>query len=274
MDFIIPTLTATAATLKIAESRGILEKKTKMIKKFLFNGKLNIVVLGCGGIGKTTLGYILTNEPSKISTVYNETRTIKKLKVGNDIIGNFWIAPGQKTRIDQYWPHLYDLINANKVQGLIYLCSYGYHSIADIDNYKQTKYYKKGMTKAKFLEVYFKKKRNEEIKILKTLKTRIIDTKKPIWMCTLVTKQDLWWKDHSNVQKHYTKGAYSRVIKEIKRQKGEKNFTHEYLSTSLIINNLKFGKTIMAKTVSGYDEQIRMPHQDQLVNFVTEKVIE
>ncbi len=53
-------------------------------------------------------------------------------------------------------------------------------------------------------------------------------------------------------------GKYNSYIEEIARKRGERNFAHEYLSTSLTISNLGTGaEELLAPTAEGYDQNIQ-----------------
>jgi hypothetical protein len=96
-----------------------------------------------------------------------------------------------------------------------------------------------------------------------------MDAKKKIWMITLVTKQDLWWKDRNEVRRHYMEGPYNEQIKEIANKRGQQNFAHEYLSASLVISNLGTGAgELLAPTTGGYDQNIQFANLRQLFDAV------
>src|SRR5205085_734665 len=138
------------------------------------------------------------------------------------------------------WKTLYQNLAAGKSGGVINIVSYGYHSFTP-DSYKETKYYEDPMTPAQFMTAYLNNRRARELQIMKDLTPRLIDAQKNIWMITLVTKQDLWWDRRRQVQQHYTQGEYNSYIKQITLKRGANNFTHEYLSASLLISNFRTG---------------------------------
>lgn len=105
-------------------------------------------------------------------------------------------------------------------------------------------------------------RKQEEIERLKEIVIPVKMAKAiPTLMLTLITKQDLWWEGREAVKSHYQNSAYNDVIKEIVETRGTANFSHEYLSTSLIINNFKSGANELLKPVSaGYDQALQFGH--------------
>lgn len=82
---------------------------------------------------------------------------------------------------------------------------------------------------------------------------------KPIWMATLVTKQDLWWPQRGAVRSHYEAGAYSQAIRELASAIGERNFQHEFIPVSLTISSLcSQAGTVLVPTAAGYDLPIHL----------------
>lgn len=88
-------------------------------------------------------------------------------------------------------------------------------------------------------------------------------------MITLVTKQDLWWNDRLDAQRFYTEGEYDEYIRRIVHDRGAQNFSHEYLSASLVINNLvtAAGESL-SPTTGGYDQNIQYAHLQRLLETV------
>lgn len=87
----------------------------------------------------------------------------------------------------------------------------------------------------------------------------------PIWMVTLVTKQDLWWKERAKVQDYYVKGEYGMAIDELASAIGHRNFQHEFIPVSLTLSSLasRDGQ-VFAPTTAGYDMPL---HQRYLLSM-------
>jgi len=263
------TIVSTINTgIEIYEASKKVQSKVKMFYKYLTDGKVNVVFFGPGGVGKTTLALFLTDNDNFRKPEYIESGRDEKIKIGKNIIGNYWVAPGQTRRIEKYWPQIYRAISAGKTKIIINIVSYGYHSIEQsITSHKELKdYYKSGMNEERFIKVYLEKRREEEIRIINELKHRIKDTKVEIKMITLVTKQDIWWNEREIVKEYYLKGDYNEAIDEIIRHKGASHFEHSYISTSLLSNNFKIGTDINKNVTEGYDESIRISNNRNLLN--------
>ena len=256
MDFFI-TVGAISSAITIAEQGNKLKKSLNKIIHFIANGKCRIIIFGSGGTGKTTLAYVLANKEIT-DFQYKETINIEKVELNSNIYGHYLVAPGQERRIDRYWPELFRKIGSDKVNGIINVVSYGYHSI-DIGNesYKTSTYYNNEPDEASFLTNYLKIQQEKEIKYLKKAAEHIKNTEKKIWMITLVNKQDLWWDNKEEVKDYYLNGEYNSIIEDIYKSKGEMNFVHEYVSCSLFNSNFKIGNDFAKKTIQGYDEPLK-----------------
>ncbi len=130
------------------------------------------------------------------------------------------------------------------------MVSYGYHSFREI-GYMSNELYQKGMTVEEFVEIYTEKCKQKEINQLKEISTPIKMSKAvPTLMLTLVSKQDLWWQDRDVVTEHYSNLEYADNIQEILSTRGTANFSHEYISASLIINGFISGTGEPLKPIS------------------------
>lgn len=123
------------------------------------------------------------------------------------------------------------------------------------------------MTEAEFLAEYLTARRKIELDTIRDLTSRLIDAENKVWMITLVTKQDLWWKERETVREHYTVGEYNDCIEKVLAQRGRQNFQHEYLSASLVLSNFRAGdEGILVPITEGYDQNLQFVHLDHLAN--------
>lgn len=260
---------ALSSTITILETSKKVNSKTQMLYKRLREGKVRIGIFGAGGTGKTTLAYSLAGKLDELSLEYTETPTAEEVNIGKNVIGNYWIAPGQEERIQTEWPQMFREITNGKITGIINVVSYGYHATDPrIPWTGLNKYYTTGQSKADFLKKFQEERLKIELKFLEELVPRIKDSKKKIWMITLVTKQDLWWQDRLIVQDYYTKGIYNEKIQEIQGQKGKEHFKHDYLSASVVINSLRIGSDIFVENSQGYDVPLQNSNLLMLLNQI------
>jgi hypothetical protein len=267
MDFFV-VLGGVSSAITIADQRKKIQSKIATYQRYLVEGKLTVGVFGAGGVGKTTLAKYLTGDSTYIHPAYEESATDEKKKIGKNIIGHFWVAPGQERKMDTYWPEMYREISRGKVQRIINVVSYGYHSVDPKINYTEMKnYFEEGISQEEFLMKYLEDRRKLEIKTIADLSHRIKDSKNPVSLITLVTKQDLWWKDRDSVSEHYLNGAYNRCIEDILAQKGKEGFQHEYISISLVSNNFNIGNEIFKEIEAGYDENLRQANLNHFVSI-------
>ena len=110
------------------------------------------------------------------------------------------------------------------------------------------------MHAADFSAADSKARRDVELAALQTLIDGMTAVNRPIWMITLVTKQDLWFDQRLQVRDHYANGVYNKIIAKFSTAIGERNFQHEFLPVSLTLSSLATldGK-VFAPTCAGYD---------------------
>lgn len=93
-----------------------------------------------------------------------------------------------------------------------------------------------------------------EIELLQTVINGLSAVTMPIWMVTLVNKQDLWWHDQKAVRRHYEDGDYRDKVAELEKAIGTRSFQHELLPVSFAMTNLGSDDgDLFARTNAGYD---------------------
>lgn len=265
---IIDPGTVMKASVAAYKNQESLRKLTKRIGYLLTRGTLKIAVFGPGGVGKSTLGHFVSRGGEAIRPHdYKESPVIEKYTISDEVVGKLLVPPGQERRIEDYWPELYRQLVQGKSRGIINVVSWGYHSFELA--MKDTRYFMPGMSKDEFLAAYLKAKRHRELEIIHELAPRIKDARHKLWMITLVTKQDLWWEQRADVQKHYTEGEYDACIREVFQKRGERGFSHDYMSASLVISNFASGAgELLAPTAQGYDQKIQWAYQSKFIETV------
>jgi hypothetical protein len=229
--------------------------------------KLNIVICGAAGTGKSTLGKLLSGEfyREDILQSYQISLRTEELELDSKTPSSILVLPGQST----FWNEALRKIANNQINLIINVVSYGYHSIGQTD-YQNFPSYRSGATPKEFFDAYVKDKRKLEIDLLEQLIPHLsLASNRKIVMMTLVTKQDLWWHHRHPVRDYYQLGIYNESIKKIKNTLGQANFIHDYISASLLTENFTVGNgEILAPVSEGYDQRIQLVNFDRVLQFI------
>ena len=236
MIWVEPISTAiTAAELagEAVKSSSAIRKYARRLAYRVRNGTAVIPVFGAGGVGKSTVAKLLVgHDPLSIAAAYQESPDIEVRKLKGNVPGQILTAPGQKARIPANWPQLFRKLATKESFGLINVVAYGYHSFL-LQSYKEHDVYQAGMNAAAFAAAYTKARRDVDLEVLDNLLNGMSVVAHPIWMVTLITKQDLWWNDRKAVRSHYVDGDYGKRIQKLASAIGERNFQHEFVPVSL-----------------------------------------
>ncbi|MFM9960885.1 MAG: hypothetical protein ACKV2Q_06635 [Planctomycetaceae bacterium] len=248
------------AGLILFEKRETIATAAKRLWRHIRKGDVRIAVFGPGGVGKSTLGEILSGslDPSTTPRQYRESIWTEEFRLPGDVPATLLVAPGQERRRKTTWSDLFRQLSKGKSIGVINLVAYGYHAIGGEQSFKQNEVYQPGMTRLQFLKAFTERQRQSELQVLREIQPHLEAAYGRIWMLTLVTKQDLWWKNRKTVEEHYTQGEYNRIVDEIAARRGSEQFSHEFVSASLVIQNLmtNIGEEL-APTTAGYDQTRR-----------------
>lgn len=266
----VETIEAIGTGVGVIEISEKLFPTFKRIFNLLKNGELKIAIFGAGGMGKSTLGKLLSGEfeLSGLLQTYQESISIEQYKLESNKIGSVIVAPGQKRREDT-WDDLLRTLVGGKIKLIIHVVSWGYHSFGEF-SYTQHQLYQSGMTLEEFLREYAAVCRNRELDVLRRIEPHlsIADQRKTI-VITLVSKQDLWWNNRLEVNKHYVEGAYEQLIQNIRNKRGANNFIHEYRSTSLVMENFLSGDNeLLIPTTQGYDQRLKVANFRYFLNAI------
>jgi hypothetical protein len=266
----VETIEAIGTGVGVIEISEKLFPTFKRIFNLLKNGELKIAIFGAGGTGKSTLGKLLSGEfeLSGLLQTYQESISIEQYKLESNKIGSVIVAPGQKRREDT-WDDLLRTLVGGKIKLIIHVVSWGYHSFGEF-SYTQHRLYQSGMTLEEFLREYAAVCRNRELDVLRRIEPHlsIADQRKTI-VITLVTKQDLWWNNRLEVNKHYVEGTYEQLIQNIRNKRGANNFIHEYRSTSLVMENFLSGDNeLLIPTTQGYDQRLKVANFRYFLNAI------
>lgn len=212
-----------------------------------------VLIVGPGGVGKSTLGSALdgeTQESARLVAKYTESTDIEQRSLRGHDSMQVVVLPGQEHRRVSTWGEWEKRIASGEVHGIIHVVSYGYHSIGliDIDEHRLWK-----GDQEQFLRDYLEESRNEELNVLRRIGNAIKLSQRPLWLLTVVTKQDVWAPETTEVKQHYQQGAYNKCIEALQPTDSSR-FRHELVLASLVISNFKTtsGKTLRSNS-QGYD---------------------
>lgn len=259
------------AGLLAYDQRAKLVSMWRRIRRWMTKGRSSILIVGAGGTGKSTLAQILATGPGVFSPPrsYRESITVETLKLAGNVPATLIVAPGQQPRRVRTLPGLLRDVGRQQRFGIIHVVSNGLHSLAKEVSFRELPEYTKGMTANRFLVRYADSCRHHELNVLKEIEPHLQRVAQPFWMLTLVTKQDLWWDDRAAVRKQYETGSYGNVIDSVLQQRGQERFSHECLSASLVMQNLRSGNDeLLARTTAGYDESVQLANLTKLFDSI------
>lgn len=261
MAWLEPVFKTVSAVSLAKDLKPSIHQTVKRIYHRIKYGRVCIPVFGGGGVGKTTLGKLLLEEkPLGAPQPYDESWSDEHVKIAGDIPGILLIPPGQKDRIERYWPALLSQVSGGKCAGIINVVAFGYHSF-NLETFRDHDLYVPNQELPHFLSSYLEKRREIEIELLKKVADGLQYINKPVWFITLVCKQDLWWDQRASVKDHYEKGEYAQITAHLSQRLGSSRFQHEFIPVSLTISNwITANNEILAETVSGYDQKLHINH--------------
>lgn len=262
------------AALLLWEKSSALQRALKRLRFYLRRGHLRIAIFGIGGTGKTTLGQFLSGrlKPDLMVSKYQESITMEEYSLGGDVVCTLLVPPGQGRRRPHHWPELYRNLARGRAAGIINVVAWGYHSFEGL-SYRDLNLYQPGMSIEGFLGTYLAEMRRVELDALKEIAPHLNAAPGRLWMITLITKQDLWWDQRDAVRRHYAEGEYNALIEGIARHRGEDDFRHDYFSASLVLSNFRTDPgEVLAPTVAGYDQAIRLANLNRLFDGILKLV--
>ena len=220
-----------------------------------------VLVLGSGGVGKTTMAEILAEGMSllQLRPEYEESvdMDVFAVKVGRQKI-EVHVAAGQKHRRDATWQEVLKMVREGQIGGVILVNAFGYHSIGPLGLAGQATYrrLKADGRETDFLQVHLEEMRADELVVLDYLAPHLKEvSRKKLWMVSAITKEDLWHDSHDTVRNYYQSGHYDAKICEIRDTVGAMAFHHEYLTMSLIIQDFVTGRgERLASSSRNYDQ--------------------
>jgi GTPase SAR1 family protein len=237
----------------------------------LKHGNEKIIVLGAGGVGKTTLGKVLAGQDLIAGEKYQDSANTEVFSYDGKIYGTVVVAPGQERRRAFTWPELRTQISQGQVLGIVFVVAGGLNSLREIEP-EEHEVYKQGMTSEEFLEKYRAYNVKNETKILREeLLPCLRDCPNRIFFLTVVLKEDLWRPEQRAIMNLYAKGEFAEAIAALIPKRGENDFAYDLVSASLLIENLTTKKgAVLVNTASGFDANEQTRSVTNLLRIVSE----
>ena len=230
-----------------------------------------ILIIGPGGVGKTTLGKVLSGqlggwvfggEAWKYAESYAEEHYAL---VGEPTV-ELVVPAGQESRRASSWAEVRADITGGRYSGIIVVAAFGHHNLTGF-GYKSHKLYDGG--KERFLDAYRAAKLEEERKVIEFLRPALEDAAGKLWVLTVVTKQDLWWDSRADAEAAYLSGVWADTLEQVEAKRGGRQFRHETAFASLVPANLEDPEgAVLFETAAGYD----MSKQAESVNALIGKL--
>lgn len=233
-----------------AEKHGWIERL-----KNLFSKPQKVLVLGCSGVGKTSIINSLNEDFPKTIDFLTRTQTAQKHKLnlkGDNF--EFVDTPGQELHDSRRIKAIREALRSEHL-GVINVVSYGYHEHASgaddafldegtvADNY---------LEKHRALEESYL---NEWIQLLGNPVTTA-------WILTVINKADIWWESRHEVVDHY--GADGSNY--LQKLRGTSNVDHAVLEYSSVIHRF-YGRALVAPT---FDQDLQQRLRIRLVESLVQ----
>lgn len=214
-----------------------------------------ILVIGPGGTGKTTFAKLISGQllPGVFgdTSKYDESYGQETFAVGSEGGLEIVVPAGQSFRREGAWTEVRTDLAAGRYSGVIFVAAFGHHTPSGL-GYQSHPLYKGN--KDDFLASYTEAKRQDELTALDFILPALESAPGKLWLMTLASKQDLWWKDRAEAERFYTDGAWSERLTKLRTVRGGVRFSHEFCPASITMSNLKDPDGIVLfSTTGGYD---------------------
>jgi GTPase SAR1 family protein len=247
-------------SVNIYKNRKEIQHWYKRFQVFANLGSTNILVLGRPNVGKTVLVSQLYEETSKLS--FDLPQTSKDVETKAITFGDWTkivrIIPGQDTRAKFRGLRL-SLQNNNDLDGVIYVCDWGFTDVRD-NIVKQSFIERDKIETIETLRVFNLEKELEDFReVCKEIQKAYLDFGKgPKWIIVVSNKVDLYYSSIDDAQKYYHnayQNAFSDIANETIAKIGEQRIKYTAIPICAYQKSLEWNKHTVNTNLGGDEIQ-------------------
>lgn len=202
------------------------------------NGRTRILIIGCGGVGKTSLVRLLSGD--EMTVEYTPTVNEEESGMNKRWFISLEDTPAQDVLKGEGWKSISRDVSNGKYSGIIFMGSYGYHSFPSTWSYRRAA---KGLSKetgeeypepGQFVRDWVESCRKKEIETIKDITKTCLSVEKTnrMWLLVVANKQDIWLPENEDgeVERFYKEGNFGEQLEQLKQ---DANCRVQYVEGSL-----------------------------------------